>query len=105
MFPDEIQELEDLGSRVVCDKGDKQLRVAVSDFRGVLYLSFRWWNLNFEQDGYYPTKEGITLPYNLDVVSKLWDSMVDLLSESEVIDKLLEHGVKIEKYQIPTKTE
>lgn len=97
MYPEEIQELEDLGSRVVCDKGNTQLRVAVSEFQGQLYLSFRWWNLNFEEDDYYPTREGITLPYNLDTVSKLWDSLVDLLSESEVITKLVEHGVKTEK--------
>lgn len=95
MFPEEIQELADLGSRVVCQKGDSELRLAVSEFNGNLYLSLRWWNLNYEEDGHYPTKEGVTLPYNLDSVSKLWDSLVDILSESEVLDKLKEHGVKI----------
>jgi hypothetical protein len=97
MYPEDIEQLQDLGSKVICDKGDKQLRLAVSEFRDVLYISFRWWNLSFDEETYYPTKEGVTLPYTLDTVGKLWDSLVDLLSEAEVLAKLVEHGVNLKK--------
>ena len=97
LFPEEIEQLQDLGSKVVCDKGDKQLRVAVSEFRDTLYISYRWWKLSYDEETYYPTKEGVTIPYNLDTVSKLWNSLVELLSEGEVLETLMEHGVDIKK--------
>lgn len=97
MFPEEILELQDLGSRVICDKGDQQLRLAVSEFRDTLYLSLRWWKLSFDEESYFPTKEGVTIPYTLDSVSKLWDSLVDLLSEAEVLEKLVEYKLNMEK--------
>jgi hypothetical protein len=97
MYPEDIEQLQDLGSKVICDKGDKQLRLAVSEFRDVLYISLRWWNLSFDEETYYPTKEGVTMPYTLDTVSRLWDNLVDLLSDAEVLDKLVEHGVNLKK--------
>jgi len=97
VFPEEIEQLEDLGSKIVCDKGDKQLRLAVSEFRDTLYVSLRWWKLSFDEETYYPTKEGVTLPYTIDSVASLWGSLVSLMSEGEVITKLLEHGIDLRK--------
>lgn len=91
MFPDDIQELDDITSRVVGykDEGAKELRFSVSEFRGKLYLSLRWWRLDFE-DEWMPTKEGCTLPYQLSVVGNLYSALTDLLSEAEVLEKVLE---------------
>lgn len=97
MFPEEVEQLQDLGSKVVCDKGDKQLRIAVSEFRDTLYISLRWWKLSFDEETYFPTKEGVTLPYTLDTTSKLYNSFVELLSEGEVMHTLIENGLKLEK--------
>lgn len=97
VFPEDIEQLQDLGSKVVCDKGDKQLRVAVSEFRDTLYISYRWWKLSFDEETYFPTREGVTIPYTLDTTSKLYTSLVELLSEGEVMHTLQENGLNLTK--------
>lgn len=93
MFPEEIQALEDLGSRVLLDKGDRQLRMEVSEFRDNLYFSIRWWNKTYEEDGYFPTTEGVTIPYTLETAMVLWKALVSLLSQGEVLGELIKQGI------------
>ena len=97
MYPEDIESLQDLGSKVISDTGDKQLRMAVSEFRDVMYISLRWWRLSFDEETYYPTREGVTIPYTIESVAGLWDGLVALLSEGEVIGTLLDHGVDVKK--------
>lgn len=92
MFPEDIQELEDLGSAVICRKEDedKELRLAISHFRGKNYLSLRWWRLSLDEE-WFPTKEGVTMEYKLSTVGSLFDGLCSLLSQAEVMDRVIRY--------------
>lgn len=99
MYPDDIKNLEDLGSRVLLDKGDRQLRMSVSEFRDELYFSIRWWNKTFDEDGYYPTTEGVTMPYCLETGGVLFKAFVSLLSEGEVLAQIAKYGYTLDEFK------
>lgn len=81
-------------SVVLWEKPDgQQLRLTVSEFRGELYLGVRLWLLDIE-DNWFPTKSGFSVPYNLFTTSKMFSALTTMLSESEVLDEVLEHVKK-----------
>lgn len=97
MFPDDIEALEDIGTRLIVNKKDRQLRLSISEFRGELYISLRWWLLSFDEESYFPSKEGVTIPYTIANTGNLFNSLVSLLSESEVLEQVLQYKITPEK--------
>lgn len=103
MYPDEILELEDLGTRIIVDNGERQLRLSISEFRGGLYISLRWWLLGFHEDEFFPSKEGVTIPYTIANTGNLFNSLVSLLSESEVLNQITKYDITPDKEDINEK--
>jgi hypothetical protein len=99
VFPEEIQSLEDLSSRVVMERGDRQLRMEVSEFRDTLYLSLRWWFLDIDEEHYLPSREGVTIPYEIEVVSRFFDCLTSLLSEGEHLHIIQKH-IKSDEFEV-----
>lgn len=64
------------------DEKDFQVRLTVSEFRGVQYLNIRKYFLSFEED-YLPTKEGITIPLSILPVYNMFEGLYDILSYAE----------------------
>lgn len=81
----------DIIDEVVFDNPAKglQYRFTVSEFRDAHYLSIREWILGWEGE-WVPTKNGMTFPYSLHVVSGLFKAFCGVLSKAEVITTILE---------------
>ena len=73
-----------------------QLKLVVNLFREVEYLHIRKYFLSFDE-GYLPSKEGISMPCTLDNVYKLLDSLVEITAKAESLDSIKEHFDKITK--------
>lgn len=71
------------------DKGE-QYRLSITTFRDKYYLSIRKWFLGFEEE-WVPTKEGVSIPYNLDTVSCLFSALCSLMAEAEVLEDIGKH--------------
>jgi hypothetical protein len=73
------------------DEKDFQWRLTVSNFMGVQYLHIRKYFLTFEED-YQPTREGLSIPLDLNSTFNLAMGLCDLMSNAEAteIKKLLE---------------
>lgn len=67
-----------------------QVRLVVSSFRGVNYLSLRKYFLSFDE-GFIPSKEGISMVFEIDSSFKLLDGMVDICSDAESIKAVANH--------------
>lgn len=79
---------------ILFEKDGEQYRLSVKEFRDNYYLSIRKWYQDF--DGTFKaTKEGVTLPYNLHVVARLYEGLTRILSDSETFGELLD--VEIDK--------
>jgi hypothetical protein len=72
------------------DAKDFQWRLTVSNFLGNQYLNIRKYFLTFEED-YQPTKEGLSIPLDLNSTFNLAMGLCDILSNAEAdeIKKLL----------------
>lgn len=81
---------EDEQTIVLWEKPDgQQVRLTVSEFRGNLYFGIRYWIMDIENE-WVPTKAGFSMPYNLDTVSRLFSALVELLSEAEVLQEVID---------------
>lgn len=67
-----------------------QLRLVVNVFRDVQYLHIRKYFLSFE-DGFVPSKEGISMPATIQNIYALLDALVEICSKEESIDAITEH--------------
>jgi hypothetical protein len=65
-------------------------------------MSLRWWILDFEMENYFPTKEGVTIPYTTPCISNLLAATVLLLSEGNQLDTIIEN-IKSLDYIKPVK--
>ena len=74
--------MDDLIDEVIWEDGSEQLRFTVSEFRGKMYISLRYWYLTFEED-WAPTTKGVTLPYTPDTVTYLVEAFSKILSKTE----------------------
>ena len=68
--------------KVINEKDNQQIRLVISTFRGVEYLSLRKYYLEFEEN-WLPSKEGITMPVYLENVQELFRGLVEILSLAE----------------------
>jgi hypothetical protein len=68
--------------KVIQETEYEQIRLVVSTFRDIEYLSLRKYYLDFEEE-WKPTKEGITMPIDFDNSRNLFEGLVEILSLAE----------------------
>lgn len=85
--------MEDLIDVVLLEYKEKQFRLAISEFRGELYLSVREWYMSFEGD-FKPTTNGFTIPYNLHSTSALYNGLTAILSRAETLSEVKKSNVE-----------
>ena len=68
--------------RVINEKDNLQIRLVINTFRGVEYLSLRKYYLDFDEE-WLPSKEGISIPLDLDNTQELFTWLVEILSLAE----------------------
>tara|TARA_A100001515_G_C4463325_1_gene174414 strand:- start:64 stop:360 length:297 start_codon:yes stop_codon:yes gene_type:complete len=68
--------------RVINEKDNIQVRLVINTFRGVEYLSLRKYYLDFEEE-WLPSKEGISIPLDLENTQELFTGLVEILSLAE----------------------
>ena len=68
--------------RVITEGDTEQLRLVSNTFRGVEYLSLRKYYLDFDEE-WLPSKEGVTMPIDIENVQELFIGLVEILSLAE----------------------
>ena len=68
--------------RVINEKDTEQIRLVINTFRGVEYLSLRKYYLDLDEE-WLPSREGITIPIDLENVQELFTGLVEVLSLAE----------------------
>ena len=68
--------------RVINEKDTEQLRLVINTFRGVEYLSLRKYYLDFDEE-WLPSKEGVSMPIDIENVQELFTGLVEILSLAE----------------------
>jgi len=88
----ELGEPDDVYERVIHYDQVKeiQLRLTVNVFRGVEYLSIRKYYLSFDEE-WLPTRDGVSMPLDLENSRELFTALVDIISLAESKDILETH--------------
>ena len=83
---------ETLFERIIYENEVKayQLRVVANLFRDVEYLHIRKYFLSFE-DGFVPSKEGISIPMSIENMYAILDALIELCSKAETVDSITKH--------------
>lgn len=68
--------------RVITEGDTEQLRLVINTFRGVEYLSLRKYYLDFDEE-WLPSKEGVSMPIDIENVQELFTGLVEILSLAE----------------------
>ena len=81
-----------LYEKVITENMEKgsQLRLVVSEFRGVEYVHLRKYFLSYEGD-WVPTKEGASFPASIHSLYALLDAIVEICSYEESVDAVNTH--------------
>lgn len=72
------------------DVKNYQLKVVANLFRDVEYLHIRKYFLSFE-DGYVPSREGISIPMSIENIYAILDALIELCSKAETTDAITQH--------------
>jgi len=88
----ELHEAPEVYERVIHDDGDRgnQVRLTISTFRGVEYLSLRKYYLDFEEE-WKPSTEGISMRIDFNNSRELFIGLVEILSLAESKEIIEEH--------------
>lgn len=88
----QLAEYNDLLDLIILENPQKgiQYRLAISEFRGVLYLGVREWYADFENK-FSPTSNGFSMPYTLHSSSALFQALKSLLSQAETLEEVKEN--------------
>ena len=78
----ELHEVPAVYEKVINQKETEQVRLVINTFRGVEYLSRRKYFLDFEEE-WLPSKEGITMPLDIENSRELFVGLVEILSLAE----------------------
>jgi len=80
----ELYEAPELYERVIHYDEEKQIqvRLVVSTFRGIEYLSLRKYYLDFFEE-WCPTQEGISMPIDFSNSKELFIGLIEILSLAE----------------------
>ncbi len=68
--------------RVIREGDTEQIRLVINTFRDIEYISLRKYYLDFDEE-WLPSKEGITMPLDLDNSRELFVGLVEILSLAE----------------------
>jgi hypothetical protein len=82
-----MSESETLYEKILSEDEAKgfQLRLVVNLFKDVQYIHIRKYFLSFE-DGYVPSKEGISIPATISNIFALLDGLMEICSYEEDLD-------------------
>jgi len=69
------------------DVQNYQVKVVISEFRGTTYLGIRKYFLSFDE-GYVPSKEGISIPLEINSSYALLEALLDICSEMEGVEAI-----------------
>jgi len=69
---------------------EEQVRLIVSTFRYVEYLSIRKYYLDFEEE-WKPSNVGVTIPMSIDTSKELFIALIEILSLAESKDVIETH--------------
>lgn len=78
----ELHEVPAMYEKIINQKETEQVRLVINTFRGVEYLSLRKYFLDFEEE-WLPSREGITMPLDIDNSRELFVGLVEILSLAE----------------------
>lgn len=100
MVHDDLNNHEDKLDSIIYEDIENgiQVRLTISEFLGRHYLGIRKYYLSFEGD-WLPTKVGMSFPYTLDSVTKLYGAFADILSKAEVTQEVIENYTKEELHE------
>ncbi len=80
------QESEILYEKLIHEKEDDyQLKLVVNEFRDKYYIHIRKYFLSFD-DGFVPSREGVSMEYSFENVTALLDGLIEVCSKAEAID-------------------
>ena len=68
--------------KIIQESEHDQLRLIVSTFRDVEYLSLRKYYLDFDEE-WKPSNQGITIPIDMENTRNLFQGLVEILSLAE----------------------
>ena len=68
--------------KIIQESQHDQLRLVVSTFREVEYLSLRKYYLDFDEE-WKPSNQGITIPIDMENTRNLFQGLVEILSLAE----------------------
>ena len=93
MIPEDYSNQQELMDEVIWidEKKGIQYRYSISEFRDNYYMGIRKWIQDFEGE-WVPTKAGVTLPYNLETTSNLFQAFCKILSRAEVLHEVAQHS-------------
>ena len=64
------------------ESSTEQVRLVISNFRGVEYISLRKYYLDFDEE-WKPSNQGITIPIDMENTRNLFQGLVEILSLAE----------------------
>ena len=64
------------------ESSTEQVRLVISHFRGVEYISLRKYYLDFDEE-WKPSNQGITMPIDFENTRNLFEGLVEILSLAE----------------------
>jgi len=82
------------------DKGF-QIKLVVNEFRDVLYFHLRKYFLSYEGE-WIPSREGISIPAELDNIYNLLDGLLDVCSQAEGVEIINEYYMRVNSEQTRT---
>lgn len=85
------------------DKGF-QIKLVVNEFRDQLYFHLRKYFLSYEGE-WIPSREGISIPAELDNIYNLLDGLLDVCSQAEGAEIINEYYMRISNEQTGTVSE
>lgn len=83
---------EPVYEKLIFENSEKgfQIKLVISEFRDIEYLHLRKYFMSFE-DGYVPTKEGISIPVSIQSVHALLDGLIEICAKAEGMDSIQNH--------------
>lgn len=91
---------EVLYSKLIHENYEKgfQIKLVVNEFKDVIYFHLRKYFLSYEGE-WVPSKEGVSIPAELDNVYNLLDGLLDVLSQAEGDEIINEYAQRISSEQ------
>ena len=88
--------MSDLYEKIIYqdDEKGKQLKLVLSEFKGIEYLHLRRYYLSYDE-GYKPSSEGASFPASITSIYALLDGLVEICATNESLQSLEEHLIPL----------